>query len=129
MLNVGLGLKKVHRAITFNQDEWLKPYIEINGKLRTEAKNKFEKDVFKLMNNSVFGKNMENQRNSKIRDTKLVTTEKRWHYLVSETNYYPTKFFTKNLLAIEMEKTHKTMNEPVYLDLLILDLSNFGMII
>ena len=66
MLNVGLALKKVHRAITFNQDEWLKPYIEINGKLRTEAKNKFEKDVFKLMNNSVFGKNMENQR--KYRD-------------------------------------------------------------
>ena len=74
----------------------------MNTKLRQKAKNNFEKDFFKLMNNTVFGKTMENVR--KYRDIKLVTTEKRRNYLVSEPNYYITKFFTENLLEIEMKK-------------------------
>ena len=72
----------------------------MNTKLRTEAKNKFEKDFFKLMNNSVFGKIMENVR--KHRDIKLVTTNKRRNKLVSEPNYHTTKYFSETLLAIEM---------------------------
>ena len=81
-LNCGLVLKEVHSAISFNQDEWLKPYIEMNNKLRTEAKNEFDKDFFKLMNNPVFGRTLENVR--KHRHIKFVTTEGRRNYLVSE---------------------------------------------
>ena len=88
-LNNGLKLKRVHRVIEFRQEAWLKPYIDMNTKLTTEAKNDFEKDFFKLMNNAVFGKAMENVR--KHRDIKLVTTEERRNKLVSEPNYHTTK--------------------------------------
>ena len=89
----------------FNQEAWLKPYIEMNTKLRTETKNDFEKDFFKLMNNSVFGKTLENLR--KHRDIKLVTTDKRRYQLVSEPNYRTTKWCSEDLLAIEMKKKSK----------------------
>ena len=109
--------------ISFNQDDWLKPYIELNNKVRTEAKNEFEKDFFKLMNNAIFSKTMENvKRKKKKVDIKIVTTEKRKNYLVSEPNYHTAKFFIKNLLAVEMKKTQIIMNKPVYLGLSILQL-------
>ena len=73
----------------------------MNTNLRKEARNEFEKDFIKLMNNAVFGKTMENMR--KHRDIKLVATEKRRNYLVSEQNYHTTKFFTENLLVIEIK--------------------------
>ena len=120
-LNHGLILKKVHRVIKFNQEAWLQPYIDMNTKLRKEAKNYFEKDFFKLMNNSVFGQTMENVR--KHRDIKLVTTEEKRIKLVSEPNYHTTKRFSENLLAIEMNRTNVKMNKPVYLGMPILDIS------
>ena len=89
-LNHGLILKKVHRVIKFNQKAWLEPYIKMNTDLRKIAKNDFENIFFKLMNNEVFGKTMENIR--KHRDIKLLTTESRRNYLVLEPNYHTTKF-------------------------------------
>ena len=93
----------------------------MNTKLRTEAKNDFEKHFFKIMNNAVFGKTMENVR--KHRDINLVTTDKRRNQLVSEPNYHTTKWFSGNLLAIEMKKIKVKMNKPVYLGLSILEIS------
>ena len=78
----------MHKVIKFNQEAWLKSYIDMNTKLRKEAKNKFEKYLFKLMNNSV-NEIMENVR--KRRDIKLVTTEEKNIKLVSEPNYHTTK--------------------------------------
>ena len=120
-LNHGLKLKKVHRVIQFNQKAWLKPYIDMNTKLRKEAKNDFEKDFFKLMNNSVFGKTSENVRNH--RDIKLVTSDKRRKRLVSEPNYHSHKKFSDHLMAIEMKKTRVKMTKPLYLGMSILDIS------
>ena len=119
-LNHVLILKKVHRAIKFNQKAWLKPYNDMSTKLRQKAKNNLEKDFRKLVNNAVFGKTMENAR--KHRNIKFVTTERRRNYLVSEQNYHTTKFFKENLLAIEMKKTQTLMNKPVCLGFSVLDL-------
>ena len=91
--------------IKFIQNAWLKPYIDINTNLRKKAKNDFEKDLFKLIDNAVFGKTMENAR--KQRDIKLVTTERKRNYLVSEPNYHTTNIFTENLLAMEMKKKQR----------------------
>ena len=93
----------------------------MNTELRTKAKNDFEKDFFKLMNNSVFGKTMENVRNH--RDIKLVATNKQRSRLASEPNYHSTKYISKDLLIMEMKKVEVKMNKLIYLDQAILDIS------
>ena len=124
-LNHGLKLKKVHRVIEFNQKAWLKPYIDMNTELRKLAKDDFEKDLFKLMNNAVFGKTMENIR--KHRDIKLVTTDIKRNKLVSEPNYHTMNYISEDLSIIEMNKTKVKMNKPMYLGLSILDISKILM--
>ena len=114
-------LKKGHSVIHFNQKTCLKPYIDMNTKLRKEAKSYFEKDFFKPMIKAVFGKTMGNVR--KHSDIKLVKADKRRNKLTSEPNYHTTKSFSENLMAIEMKKTKVKMNKPVYLGMLILDVS------
>ena len=108
-LGHGLGLEKEHRVIKFRQEACLKPYIYKNTKLRTNGKNEFEKDFFKLINNSVFRKTMENVRNH--RDVKLVVTEQRRKKLTSEPNYDSWKQFNNDLMAIKMRKTEVLMDK------------------
>ena len=104
----------MHRVIQFNQKAWKKPYVDMKTKLRKKSKNEFEKDFFKLMNNYVFGKTMENVR--KHGDIKLLTTDEKRNKLVSEPNYHTTKHFSEDFLAIETKKTKVKMNMPVYLN-------------
>ena len=111
-LDHGLKFKKVNRVIEFNQEAWLKKYIDINNELRKKASNDFEKDFFKLMNNAVFGKTMENVR--KHRDIKLVKMDCIRNKLVSEPNYHTMKLIEE-------------MNKPIYLGLSILEISKTTM--
>ena len=120
-LKAGLKLKKIHRGIKFYESAFLKPYIDMNTSLRTKAKNNFEKDFFKLMNNSVFGKTMENIRNRV--NVKLVNSEDKFKKLVAKPNFLSRKIFNENLVSVHMKKTSLTMNKPVYLGMCILDLS------
>ena len=120
-LNAGMKLTKIHKGIKFVESDWMKPYIEMNTNLRAKAKNNFEKDFFKLMNNSVFGKTMENIRNRV--DVKLGNTEEKLRKLVAKPNFKSCKIFNENLVSVHMKKTSLTMNKPVYLGMCILELS------
>ena len=120
-LKLGLKLTHIHNGIKFKESPWLKKYISLNTKLRTKAKNEFEKNFFKLMNNSVFGKTMENIR-SRV-DVKLVNDKKRAEKLSAKPNYKHCNTFSENLVAIHMKKTKLDFDKPVYLGMCILDLS------
>ena len=110
-LNHVLVFKKVHSVISFRQEAWLKPYIDLNTELRKNAKNEFEKDFYKLKTNSIYGKTVQNDR--KHRDIKLVTIEAKRNKLASEPNYHSTKCISKHLLVMEMNKTEVRMNKPI----------------
>ena len=116
---------RIHRAIKFDQSALMKPYIDFNTQLRTKAKNDFEKDFFKLMNSSVFGKTMENIR--KHRNIKLVTTEEKYLRTVMKPNFKSGVRFDENLMGCEMGKIKVVMKKPIYLSQTILDLSKIIM--
>ena len=120
-LNMGLKLKAVNRAISFEQSPWMEPYIRKNTELRKTAANSFEKDFFKLMNNSVFGKTIENIR--KRQNIKLVDNRKTALKLSKKPNFERVTIFDKNLIAAHMKKTEVYFNKPVYVGQAILDLS------
>ena len=126
-LSHGLILEKIHRAIEFNQSNWMKSYIDFNTQLRTKATNDFEKDFYKLMNNSVFGKTMENIRRHK--NIKLVTSREAYLKAVMKPNWNSRSgiLFAENLMGCEMGKIKVTMNKPIYLGQAILDLSTIIM--
>ena len=119
-LDLGLKIMKVNRVLEFNQSPWLKQYIDFNTEKRKHAKNSFEKDFFKLMNNSVFGKTMENLR--KRVDVRLVTNEKKPLKLTSKPTYVSFKIFNENLVAVHKIKETLTLNRPTYVGMCILDL-------
>ena len=120
-MSLGLKLTKIHRALEFDQSPWLKSYIDFNTKKRANAKNSFEKDFFKLMNNSVFGKTMENLR--KRQDIKLVTDEENLLRWASKPSFISCKIFNEDLVAVHKTKTTLTLNRPAYVGMCILDLS------
>ena len=107
--------------LKFDQSPWLKQYIDFNTEKRKNAKNSFEKDFFKLMNNSVFGKMMENLR--KRVDIRLMTDEKKLNKLTTKSTYVSSKIFNENLMAVHKVKETLTLNRLAYVDMCILDLS------
>ena len=120
-IELGCVLKKVWKGLKFREEAWLKDFIEINVKLRQEAKNTFEKNFFKLMNNAVFGKTMENLR--KRTTIELVCDEKKFLKLVAKSNYEHSTRFAENLVGVHMKKAKIMFNKPVYVGQAILDIS------
>ena len=120
-LELGLKLKWIHRGIKFREEPWMKSYIELNTDLRTKGKNDFEKDFFKLMNNSVFGKTMENIRNRV--DVRLVGNREKAQKLIVKPNLKHWVCFDENLIGIHLKRIKLVFNKPVYCGMSILDLS------
>ena len=123
--SLGMKVTKIHRILQFDESPWLKKYIDFNTEKRKLAKNAFEKDFFKLMNNSVFGKTMENLR--KRINVKLVTNEDKLIKLASKPNYISSKMFNDNLFAVHSIKECLLLNRPAYVGMCILDLSKLLM--
>ena len=120
-LSLGLVLKKVYRVIRFDQSPWLKKYIDLNTERRKLAVNDFEKDFYKLMNNAVFGKTMENVR--KRINLELVTSEKRLQKLVNKSEFLDRTIFSESLVAVHLRKAIMKMIKPIYIGFCVLDLS------
>ena len=110
-LDLGMKLMKIHRRIKFNESLWLASYIQLNTDLRTRGTTDFEKDFFKLMNNSVFGKTMENIRNGV--DVRLVTNEDAFKKLANKPNFDRVNIFTENLVEVHMYKTTIKLHKPI----------------
>ena len=106
--DLGLKVKNVHRVLEFNQSPWLRQYIDFNSQKRTQAKNSFENNFFNLMNNSVFGKTMENLR--KRVDIKLVTVEEKLMKLTSKPTFATSKIFNEKLVVVHKIKETLTLN-------------------
>jgi hypothetical protein len=124
-LQLGLRITKIHRALKFSQSCWLKPYIDSNTRRRTAATSTFQKDFFKLMNNAIFGKTLENQR--KHKQIKLVTDPKKLQKLVQKPNFKTSIIINENLVAVFMNKTSVKMDRPLYVGMSILDISKTHM--
>jgi len=109
---LGLEITKIHRGVLFEESDWLKQYIDLNTTLRAKASNDFEKDFFKLMNNSCFGKTMENIENRV--DIRLVTDETKALNLAALPNYESRTIFDENLVTGHMKQTKLVYCKPIH---------------
>ena len=120
-----LILKKVHRILEFKQSDWMKPYIDFNNQKRKEATNEADNTLFKLLNNAVYGKTMENKRKRiKIR---ITTNEKDFLKYASRPTYISHKKFGKNLVVIHEKKELLTLDKPTCVGATVLELSKLAM--
>jgi hypothetical protein len=126
-LSHGLQISKIHRVLEFQQKPWLKPYIELNNNLRTSADTEFKKNFYKYMNNSVFGKTMENV--EKRVDVKIAT---RWDRmgkslgardLIAKPNFNSINVLSEEMAVIQMNKLRIYYNKPIYVGFVVLELS------
>ncbi len=124
-LSHGMKLSKIHRVIEFKQRRWLEPYIMLNQRLRAESKNDFEKDFFKLMNNSVYGKTCENQR--KRTDIRLVNNDVQCRQLIEKSYCMGFRVFDEDLAGVELRKINLTISKPTYVGFTVLELSKLAM--
>ncbi|XP_071153082.1 uncharacterized protein [Mytilus edulis] len=124
-VELGLKIKKIHRVLKFKQCPWLKKYIDFNTEKRKNAKNEFEKCLYKLMNNSIFGRTLLNTR--KHKDVKLCHTEEKLNKETAKPSYASCKIFNENLVAVEKKRVNVLMKQPIYVGFCILDLSKFLM--
>ncbi|KAL4142621.1 hypothetical protein QTP88_005046 [Uroleucon formosanum] len=124
-INLGLKIEKIHRVLEFSQSPWLKSYIDFNTNLRSEAKNEFEKEYFKLMNNSVYGRTMMNVRNHV--DIRLCSNGSTVEKLITKPNFDRRTIFTENLAAVHMKRTQISFKQPIYIGMCVLDLSKMLM--
>ena len=120
-----MKLKKIHRILKFKQKDWMKPYIDFNTERRKEATNEADKNHFKLLNNAVYGKTMENMRKRiKIR---VVKNAKDFIKYTSRPTCVNWKVFENNLAAIHEKKISLTLNKPIYVGFTVLELSKWEM--
>ena len=122
-LKLGMKLTKVHRVLAFTQENWMEPFIRFNTEERKKAKSNFEKSFFKLMNNSVFGKTMENLRNRVTVELVRGDDEKKRRKLISDPLFAGWRQLGENLFGIHMHKDHILFNRPIYTGMCVLDLS------
>ncbi len=126
-LSLGMKVTKIHRLLEFDEKPWMEPYIRLNTEFRKKAKSAFENDFYKLMNNSVFGKTMENLR--KRVDIKIVRTngddkeKEQIRKIIAKPNYNRAVIFSEDLSALHVHKTRMKLNKPVYVGMCVLDLS------
>ncbi|KAJ4449536.1 hypothetical protein ANN_00937 [Periplaneta americana] len=121
----GLQIVKIHRVIKFKQSYWLKQYIDLNTELRKNAKNNFEKDFFKLMNNAVFRKTMENVR--KRPHFRLVSNDEKLKKLISKPYFLDRVIYAENLVGIHLARTQILFDKTLYVGMCILELSKVHM--
>ena len=120
-----MKLVKIHKILSFKQSNWLKSYVDFNTEKREQSSDEFNKNLYKLLNNYIYGKSIENLR--KRMNVKLISDKKTYLRCVNKLNFVSQKIFDKNFVAVHCSKRVLTLNKPVYVGFCILELSKLLM--